>query len=106
MAERSWRYYRAEAEQFRGHNVFWGPLDIDVGDRFVHYARQGKLGDGTDYFGIYCADHARWLRVQPQGLDLKEIAVKDVLVPNVYTTLSAEKVQLGTVPEDVGLEND
>ena len=101
---RSWKYYQAKAEQFRAHNVFTGPLRTEESDRFVHYMRQGKLGDGTDYFGVYCEDHASWLKVQPKDLKLIEIGAKDVPVPNVYTTLAVEKVELGISPEDIGLE--
>ena len=101
----SWKYYRAKAEQFREHNVFWGTLKED-GDRFIHYVRQGKLGDGTDYFGVFCGDHAAWLRVQPKGLEIVEIGVKEVPVPNVYTLLAAAKIEDGRVPSDIGLAAD
>ena len=69
----SWKFFEADAEQFRGYNVFTGPLKTEAGDVFVHYIRQGKLGAGTDYFGIYCEDHAAWLTVQPKDLQLKEV---------------------------------
>ena len=101
---RTWKYYRARAEQFRAHNVFVGPLHTEDGDHWVHYVRQGKLGDGTDYFGIFCEDHAVWLKVQPKDLGLKEISAKEVPVPNVYTTLAAKKVELDRLSEDIGLE--
>ena len=100
---RSWKYYRAQAEQFRGYNVFPGPLDAEVGEVFIHYIRQGKLGDGTDYFGIYCEDHEVWFKVQPKNLGLKEISVEEVLVLNKYTELRAERLLLGKPSNDIGL---
>lgn len=104
MATRSWKYYRAKAEQFRGYNVFPGPLDAEAGEVFIHYIRQGKLGDGTDYFGVFCEDHAAWLKVQPQRLELTEIAAEKVPVPNVYTELVAAKIASKRAPvEDIGL---
>lgn len=103
MATRSWKYYRAKAEQFRGYNVFPGPLDAEAGDVFIHYVRQGKLGDGTDYFGVFSGDHAAWLKVQPPGLDLKEISAEEVPKPNVYTLLAAAKIEDGRVLSDTGL---
>ena len=74
---RSWKFYRAAAEQYRARNVFPGPLDTGAaaedGDRFVHYVREGRLGDGTDYFGVYCEDHAAWLAAQPTAVGITEV---------------------------------
>ncbi len=76
---RSWKFYRAAAEQYRAPNVFPGPLrteaDAEDGDKFVHYIREGQLGDGTDYFGVYCedGDHAAWLAVQPAAVGIAEV---------------------------------
>lgn len=100
---RTWKFYRAAAEQYREPNVFHGPLNIEDGDRFIHYVRQGKLGSGTDYFGIYCEDHAGWLKVQPKGLGLVEVVEKDVPLPNQLTELRAVKVLANRVVEDIGL---
>lgn len=102
----SWKYYRAKAEQFRGYNVFPGPLDAEAGEVFIHYVRQGELGDGTDFFGIYCEDHAAWLKAQPQDLGLKEISAKGVPVPNVYTELRDVKLAARMAVEGIGLGED
>ncbi len=101
---RSWKFYRADAEQFRGYNVFIGPLDTEADDVFIHYIRQGKLGNGTDYFGIYCEDHAAWVSVQPKNLDLKEIGREVVVVPNAHTLWAKEKAKRKMVVEDIGIE--
>ena len=100
---RSWRYYKAKAERIREHNVFLGPLDTDAGDIFIHYLRQGTLGNGTDFFGIYCEDHAAWLAVQPKNVGLVEVAEKGVPTPNQFTELRAVKTLAGRAVEDVGL---
>ena len=100
---RSWKFYRAAAEQYREHNVFLGLLNTEAGDQLIHYVRQGKLGSGTDYFGIYCEDHAAWLKVQPGGLGLVEIAQDKVPVPNQFTELRAAKVLAKRAVEDIGL---
>ena len=77
---------------------------MEDGDQFIHYIRQGKLGDGVDYFGTYCEDHAAWFKVQPKNLGLKEINAEDVLVPNKYTRWVVEKLSLGKSTGDIGLE--
>ena len=88
----SWKYYRAKAEQFRAYNVFTGPLKTEEGDAFVHYVRQGKLGNGTDFFGIYYEDHAAWLKVQPKDLGLAEVAQAEIPVDNPHTKLETARV--------------
>ena len=89
---RSWKYYQAKAEQFRAHNVFTGPLRTEESDRFVHYMRQGKLGDGTDYFGVYCEDHASWLKVQPKDLLLQEVDASTI-PPNPHVELERLRLE-------------
>ncbi len=103
---KSWKFYQADAEQFRAYNVFTGPLDTEAGDVFLHYLREGKLGHGTDYFGIYCEDHATWLSVQPQDLKLKEITAKKVPSVNAHTKWAKEKAKRRMVVEDIGIEWD
>ena len=100
---RSWKFYRAAAEQYREPNVFLGPLNTEAGDILIHYVRQGKLGDGTDYFGVYAEDHAAWLKVQPKAVGLVEVTATDVPVPNQYTELRAVKTLAKRAVEDIGL---
>lgn len=103
---REWKFYAASAEQYRAHNVFQGPLRLDDGqDRFFHYLRQGKLGLGTDYFGIFCEDHKAWEGAQPKELGLKEVERTIVPTVNPYTRLWAAKAAKGEPTEDMGLES-
>ena len=100
---RSWKFYRAAAEQYREPNVFLGPLNTEARDVLIHYVRQGKLGDGTDYFGVYAEDHAAWLKVQPKAVGLVEITQDKVPVPNQFTEWQGKKQKMGLVSDDVGL---
>lgn len=100
---RTWRYYRAAAEEYLTPNVFMGMLRPEEGDKFLHYVRVGRLGDGTDYFGVYAVDHDAWLAVQPPNLNVTEIKVEEVPVPNQFTELAAERRRSNVSMEDVGL---
>ena len=101
---KTWKFYRASTEAIREPSVFAGPLDTEGGDIFVHYLRQGVLGKGTDYFGIYTEDHAGWLAAQPPELAVTEITAAEVPDPNVYTQYQAWKAAQGRETDDIGLE--
>lgn len=95
---RSWRYYRGAVEQVREPNVSAGPLDLENGDRFVHYLREG----GVDYFGVYATDHKTWLAAQPPAVGVVEVAATDVPNPNWHTHRCAERAagweEIGLAP--------
>lgn len=88
---RKWKYYRADVEEVRTPNVFPGPLDIEAGDRFVHYLRSG----GTDYFGVFAetARITKWLAAQPAEVGLTEITAADVPQPNWHSHLCALRME-------------